>query len=174
MTDLAAGDRRALGILYERLSERVFRTAYRFLLDEDDARDVTQSVFVALLESASRYRPEAQLGTWLYRIVTNRCLNHRSEARRRLRGTRGEHRRIAELPAPDEQGPDQVLERAEERERVRAAMLRLPARQRIALVLRFFERRSYAEIAGILDCSRSSVESLLFRARRSLATFLGE
>ncbi len=174
MRDLAAGDRQALRILYDRHAEFVFRTAYRFLLDEEDARDITQSVFVTLMQAARRYRPEAKLTTWLYRIVVNRCLNHRSKASYRLRADSDELDQLENVPAPDEVRPDRLVELAGQRDLLRAALIRLPERQRAALILKHFEDMSYKEIAEILGCSKSSVESLIFRARRSLKAILRE
>ena len=157
MRALAAGDRQALRILYERHAEFVHRVAYRFLGDEEDARDLTQSVFVTVLQSAHRYRPEAKLTTWLYRIVVNRCSNHRSRASRRLRTCLSE-RELAAIPAPEENQPDHIAEGSRRQARLQAAMLALPERQKMALLLSHFEGLSYEEIAEALGCSKSSVE----------------
>jgi RNA polymerase sigma-70 factor (ECF subfamily) len=164
---LAQGDRGALRALYERHGEFVYRVAFRFLGNEEDARDITQSVFVTMLESAHRYRPEAKLTTWIYRIVVNRCLNHRSRAGRRLRTSLSDHD-FEKIQDAEENRPDRIVDRAERHARLSAAMRRLPQRQRMALILRF-EGQRYEEIARALGCSKKSVESLLLRARRSLA-----
>ena len=174
MRSVAAGDRQALKVLYERHADFVFRTAYRFLFDEEDARDITQSVFVTVMQTAHRYKPEAKLTTWLYRVVVNRCLNHRSKASHRLLGPRNEHDHLERVPAPEEGQPDRLMERARQMSRLRDALLQLPERQRMALILKYFEEMSYEEIVEALGCSKSSVESLLFRARQSLKKFLRE
>jgi len=174
MRAVAAGDRGALRALYERHAGFVYRTAYRFLFDPEDARDITQSVFVTVLESAHRYEPCARLTTWLYRIVANRCLNHKSKADRRLRGSAEEQDRLEQLPAPEAEQPDQRLESDRRQARLRAALLRLPRRQRLALVLQRFEGMRYEQIAQILGCSKSSVESMLYRARQALKRDLSE
>ena len=168
MKQVAGGDRRALRILYERHAELVFRTAFRFSFDEEEARDITQSVFVTIMQSARSYEPKAKLTTWLYRIVVNRCLNHSSSASSRLRVTSKEQDFLDTVPASDEEQPDRIVDRAAKTERLRAALCRLPERQRVALTLKLYEELSYEEIAEVLGCSKSSVESLLFRARRSL------
>lgn len=174
MRRVAAGDRRALKVLYERHAGFVFRTAYRFLFDEEDARDITQSVFVTVMQTAHRYKPEAKLTTWLYRVVVNRCLNHRSRAGSRLRGPQNGHDLLERVPAPEEGRPDRLMERAGQMARLRDALLQLPKRQRMALILKLFEEMSYEEIAEALGCTKSSVESLLFRARQSIKKFLRE
>jgi RNA polymerase sigma-70 factor (ECF subfamily) len=158
----------ALGLLYERHAELAFRIAYRFVRDEQDAQDITQSVFVSLMQSARRYRPEAKVTTWIHRIVVNRCLNHRSRATGRQRMTSSTPEALAAVPAPEWERPDQRVERAEQTTRLREAVLFLPERQRMALLLRTDEGLSYAEIASVMGCSCSSIESLLFRARAAL------
>ena len=172
MMSVADGDREALRVLYERHADFVFRIAYRFLFDEEDARDITQSVFVTLMQTAHRYKPKAKLTTWLYRVVVNRCLNHRSKASHRLRVAPDKHDPLERIPAPEEEQPDRILERARRMSGLRDALLQLPERQRMAVVLKRFEEMSYEEIAEALGCSKSSVESLLFRARRSLKRFI--
>lgn len=168
MAGLAAGEMEALGVLYRRHAEFVFRIAYRFVRDEEDAQDITQSVFVSLMQSARRYRPESKVTTWIYRIVANRCLNHRSRAGGRQRMTSSMPEALAAAPAPEWERPDQLALRAEQTTRLREALLGLPERQRMALLLRTDEGLSYAEIASVMGCSRSSIESLIFRARTAL------
>lgn len=168
MQAVAAGDRAALRVLYERHAGFVHRTAWRFLYDSEEARDITQSVFVTLLESARRYEPSARFTTWLYRIVANRCLNHKAKAERRLRVHPADHDRLEQVPAPSADRPDRRLDRDRLQARVRAAVLRLPRRQRLALALQRFEGLRYEQIAEILGCSKSSVESMLYRARQAL------
>ncbi len=167
MKKLAQGDRQALRDLYERHAEFVYRIAYLFLGNEADARDITQSVFIKMMESANRYQPEAKLTTWIYRIVVNRCLNHQSSASRRLRMFLSE-KELARISDSEEIRPDRIVERAEQHARLQAAMRKLPRRQRMALILSRFEGQCYKEIASVLGCSTKSVESLLVRARQSL------
>lgn len=171
MEYLANGDRQALHVLYERHAEFVHRVAYRFVGNEEDARDITQSVFIIVMQTAHRYKPEAKLTTWLYRVAVNRCLNHRSRASSRLRDLQNQRDIPERVPAPEDDQPDRIMERAEQMARLRKALLQLPDRQRMALVLKRFEGMSYEEIAEALGCSKSSVESLLFRARRSIRRF---
>ena len=161
------GDRNAWHALYVEHRDFVYATALRFLGEEAGARDATQDVFVSLFSSARSYRPTAEFSTYLRRVTVNRCINERASAR---------NRRRAEAPGPalDEiasrnLGPDALLERGETEAAVRAAIAALPDRQRMAVVLSRFEGLSYEEIADALDCSVSSVESLLFRARQKLA-----
>jgi RNA polymerase sigma-70 factor (ECF subfamily) len=170
MARAGQGDRSAWQALYLEHRDFVYATALRFLGDEAGARDAAQDVFVSLLSRASSYRPTAAFSTYLRRVTVNRCINERASAR---------YRRQVDVPAPlreemasPDPGPEALLERGEAEASVRAAVAALPDRQRMAVVLARFEGLSYEEIADALDCSVSSVESLLFRARQKLARAL--
>jgi RNA polymerase sigma-70 factor (ECF subfamily) len=170
----AAGDRGALRDLYLLHRDAAQRLAFRYLGDEAEARDVVQDVFVTLLSQPAAFAPTARFSTWLWRVVVNRCLNRREKA-----GFRGDRREagaaaLESLQADPARAPEAALLRAEEEARVRAAIEALPERQRMAVLLSRFEGRSYEEIADALETSVSSVESLLFRARRALAAALAE
>lgn len=170
----ASGERAALRELYLLHREAAYRVAYRYLGDAAEARDVVQDVFVTLLSQPGAFSPGARFSTWLWRVVVNRCLNRKARA-----GFRGGARDAgdAELQALSDdhgRGPEAALLQAEEEARVRAAVDALPERQRIAVLLSRFEELSYEEIAAALETSVSSVESLLFRARKALAAALVE
>jgi RNA polymerase sigma-70 factor (ECF subfamily) len=164
-----AGDREAWRALYEQHGDFAFRVAARFLADESEARDVAHDVFVDVFTRVSTYRPEGRFRTYLYRVVANRCLNERARVRHRRRAAAGSDE-DALAAVPDGAGsPEDHLARAQEAKRVRAAIARLPDRQRLAVILSRFEELSYEKIAAALETTVSSVESLLFRARRTLA-----
>jgi RNA polymerase sigma-70 factor (ECF subfamily) len=168
----AAGDRAALRDLYLMHREAAHRVAFRYLGDEAEARDVVQDVFVTLLADPAVFTPKARFSTWLWRVVVNRCLNRRARAAfRDAARDAGEEALLAVRDDPA-RAPDAALLRAEEEARVRSAIDALPDRQRMAVLLSRFEGLSYEEIAAALDTSVSSVESLLFRARRTLAAAL--
>lgn len=172
MARAGEGDRAAWRALYDRHRDHVHAMAVRFLGEEALARDVGQDVFVSLFKAAGAYRPTVPFAAYLRRVTVNRCINERSSARSRTRADPGESalREIADASP----GPEALLEREETRAAVRDAIAALPARQRMAVVLSRFDGLSYQEIAEALDCSVSSVESLLFRARKALAEALGD
>jgi RNA polymerase sigma-70 factor (ECF subfamily) len=169
-----AGDRAAWRALYGAHVAFVFRVAARFLGDEAEARDVAQDAFVQVFTRVSSYRPAGRFRTYLYRVVANRCLNERARVgrRRRASGAGGDDEALAAIP-DRAASPEEQLARAEEARTVRAAIARLPERQRLAVIYSRFEGLSYEEIARALETSVSSVESLLFRARQALARELG-
>jgi RNA polymerase sigma-70 factor (ECF subfamily) len=170
MARAGEGDRSAWQTLYVRHRDFVFRTALRFLADEPAARDVTQDVFVSVFANARAYRPTGSFLSYLRRVTVNRCINARASAHVARRDPSGEAAlRDVVDHAP---GPEARLEQREAAEAVRAAVAALPPRQRMAVILSRFEGLSYEEIAAALECSISSVESLLFRARQTLARTL--
>jgi RNA polymerase sigma-70 factor, ECF subfamily len=170
MSRAGAGDRSAWHALYVRHRQFVYATAVRFLDDEAAARDVTQEVFVSLFSHARAYRSTGRFMAFLRRVTVNRCINERSSARIRRSSAAPE---VALEAVPDgHPDPEARLERAQTASTVRAAVAALPDRQRMAVILSRFEGLSYEEIAQALDCSVSSVESLLFRARQKLADAL--
>jgi RNA polymerase sigma-70 factor (ECF subfamily) len=169
----AAGDRAALRDLYLLHRDAAHRVAVRYLGDEAEARDVVHDVFVTLLSQPAAFEPRARFSTWLWRVVVNRCLNRRAKAAHRGAAGEGPEGALDALEEDPARAPEAALLAAEEAARVRAAVDDLPGRQRMAVLLSRFEGLSYEEVAAAMDTSVSSVESLLFRARRTLAAALG-
>ena len=165
----AHGDRMAARALVLRLSPRVLGYAARLLGDRAEAEDVAQEAMMRLWRIAPDWRSgEAQVTTWLYRVVTN-LVTDRQRARRR-RATNG----LDEAPeVPD--GSPGVVARLIEADRMAAldaALVQLPDRQRQAVVLRHLEGLSNPEIAAIMEVGTEAVESLTARGKRALAAIL--
>jgi RNA polymerase sigma-70 factor (ECF subfamily) len=165
------GDRVAWQALYVRHRDRVFGIARRYLGDDVTARDVTQEVFVSLFTHARTYRPSASFLAFLGRVTVNRCINVRAQAFEARRETQGED--ALDAMEDERPTPERRLEQAQTAAALQAALAALPPRQRMAVVLSRFEGLSYQEIAAAMECSISSVESLLFRARQALVRTLG-
>lgn len=151
---------RALDELYRSHAAEVYRYAYAMLGNRADAEDVTQTTFVNALRALERGESPRKPSHWLIAIAHNLV--------------RQRFRQQQERPAMIELGQaDAVMERAEaagpSMDELVRGLQRIPRSQREALVMREFEGRSYKEIAEILGLSSGAVETLLFRARRSLA-----
>jgi len=158
---LARRDQRALAQLVQRHGGWAARFAERMTGDAQTAEDVVQNAFLRLWNSAERWEGRSRFTTWFYRVLHNLAVD---ELRRRRSG----HEELDEAledPAP---APPDVLERERRDARVRAALDRLPGRQRAALVLRHYEDCSQGEAAEILGISEGALESLLSRARAAL------
>ncbi len=166
------GDRAAFAGLVERRQRVILSFVYRFLprVEWDDAEDLAQDVFLSAWKSAPSYRPQASVMTWLLRIARNTCLNH--QRARRLRRTESLDDGRADAAAAPGSALDDADDAAAQCERIRAALGSLPHQQRAAVVLKYFHDLSYVEIADVLDTSVAGVESVLFRARRTLRTLL--
>jgi RNA polymerase sigma-70 factor (ECF subfamily) len=147
------GDYDAFRVLFEALNDRVYSIALRYSGDETTAMDIAQESFLKLLASIRDFRGEATFESWLYRIVVNTCLDHQR---------RGRHQRpfIEELldavSAPVESALHRLL-RAEVETDVQRIVAKLPAEQRIVVVLRYTEGLQYQQIAEILGCSAGTV-----------------
>lgn len=146
----------------------VFRTCMGVLHDSGDADDVTQEVFIEVFRSMGKFRADAKISTWLYRIALNKSLNFIRDNRKHgalsLSGTPPNDA----LAAHRTDGPEEVLQNKEKKKILEQAIDSLPAKQKKAFVLSKYDDLSYKEIAEVMKLSVSSVESLLFRARQNL------
>lgn len=166
VTRLAVGDERAFNALIDRHVDTIQALAAHMLGDIFLAEDVTQSVFLKTWQMAPTWQPgQAKLITWMRRITTNLCLDMLRKKSPTLMET---------LPEQVDESPhafDRVA-LSEQAETVKSAIMRLPERQRTALILAYYQNVSQSEGAEILDTSVSAYESLLSRARRALKTTL--
>lgn len=164
---LAAGDDTAFALLLDRHLGMIHRLGWRLLGDRSEAEDVAQEAFLRLWNNAAGWRPgEAGLKSWLYRVAFN--LSHDRLRRRRLVLMDEPPETVDPAPRPGE-----AMEEDERGMAVRNALGRLPERQRVALVLSYYEGLSQAEAAGLLEISEEALESLLARGRRKLREVLG-
>ncbi len=162
MNAARAGDLDAFAALVGRHQAAVYRVALRVLGSESDAEDAAQDAFVQAWRGLGRFRGESSVSTWLYRIVTNRCLNL-------LAARRPTEALDREAPA-GAGDPAQIAEQHERFAAVARAVAGLPGEQRAALVLREFEGLSYDEITEVLGVSLPAVKSRIHRARIGVLT----
>jgi RNA polymerase sigma-70 factor (ECF subfamily) len=169
-----AGRRESFDVLVERHQRHVYQLCYRFVGNHEDASDLTQDVFVRAYRALRNFKGEASLGTWLYRIGVNVCLNKvgaktpKPESLDPLLAASDE--RIA---SPAESASDAVL-REERAVQVRAAIARLPTKQRATLILRIYHELPHEEIAGILGSSVGAVKANFFHALNNLKKLLND
>ncbi len=167
MLAIRAGNREAANTLVQRNSERITRYIGRVVRDGRAVEDLAQDVFLKALSHPEHYQPTARLSTWLYRIATNLALNYlKQPALRRERSQRTTAR--IDIFDQHQQSPERQVSLDEMKAQVAAAVLRLPAKQRVALTLFEYENCSYEQIAAMLDVSIEAVRSLLLRARARL------
>lgn len=165
----ARGDAEASRVLAGRHLRRVFGFAARILGDRSEAEDVAQEAMLRLWRIAPDWRPgEAQVSSWLYRVVVNLCTDRQRSARRRRADA------LDEVAEPADEAADvatQMMTRARA-DALQAALASLPDRQRQAVVLRHIEGLSNPEIAAILEIGIEAVESLTARGKRALTAAL--
>lgn len=173
------GDRQAYTEIVRRYQDRVYSLCFRWMKNDQVAREVAQDVFLALYRSLPKFRGDAQLSTWIYRVVINHCKNKKLYRRRRhsdfhepLEGRRVDDDQPARQIAHDGPGTDAVVHQSEAEALVREALDSLDEEQRMIIVLRDVEDRGYEEIAELLGLNRGTVKSRLHRARATLAKVL--
>lgn len=163
---VAENDELAFRQLVERHVDRAYGLALRILRNPTDAEDVSQEVMVKIWTHRGSWQAgNAKFSTWLYRVVTNRCIDlHR---RPRTEG-------IEKAPEQTDKGPDALvsMQRNEVASMLDSAMSRLPDQQRIALILSYTDGLKNSEIAEIMETTVMAVESLLKRGRQKLRQHL--
>lgn len=166
MARYAAGDMAAARVLSARLSPRAYAHAYRVLGDSAEAEDVAQEALLRLWKQAAKWDAgRAQASTWVYRVVANLCTD-------RLRKRRESGLDEIDVPADPSAGVEARMQDAARYDALQAALLRLPERQRQAVILRHIEGLANPEIAEILDVGVEAVESLTARGKRALTADL--
>jgi len=160
------GDRDSFAVLVERHHRSVIQFMHRFLAtgDRHTVEDLAQDVFLGAWKAAASFEPRVKVRTWLYGIAVNACLNFKRSLRLRrwfaLKDSTADPLVTDELDVEENFGP------------LTTFVGELPTMQRAALLLRYHSVSTYEEIAHLLGLSVSAVESLLFRARRTLRTRL--
>ena len=177
-----AGDRDALSTLVQSQQTYVYSITMSLMHNPADAADMTQEAFIRLMRSLGTYRAETKFTTWLYRLVTNICLDG---LRRRGRtvdsldepssGQSGEDaqttgERLADTDRWTQ--PEQELELRESATEVHTALATLPAAQRLALTLHYFDDQRYEDIADVMGLPLNSVKSHIRRGKERLALVL--
>lgn len=166
------GSEEAFTLIVEKHSGPLINFLHRYTRDQGNSEDIAQEAFLRLYKAAASLKPGAKLSTILYKIAYNLAVD---QARRnKSRSDKATVHSLDAAAAPDPasgagDNPDSIYEANQRNKEVAAKLAELPEQQQLALILKVYENRSYAEIAEIMDLSVPSVESLLFRARQSLS-----
>ena len=170
------GDVNAFETLVLSYEKNVYNLVLRMVKNPEDASDMAQEAFIRAYNSLASFRGESKFSVWLYRIVSNVCLDFlRSRSRHptvslSVENDEGEE---TELDIPDEsQSPEALLERRLTRDSVRRGLDALSEEYRQILLLREIQGLSYDEIAETLSMELGTVKSRIFRARKKLCDFL--
>jgi RNA polymerase sigma-70 factor (ECF subfamily) len=161
----AAGDHAAFHQLVERHRAMVYRVAYQFAGNHHDAEDIAQEVFIKIFRSLGRFRHDAQLTSWMYRIVMNACIDHRRRHSPAGAAPFGEEAELKMLNTPAEgPGPEERAYGGELGAVLEAEIQRLPPGQRVVFIMRHHQGLKLGEIADALGLAEGTVKRQLHAA----------
>ena len=162
-----AGSQDAFAVIVNRYQRTVYQVCYRFVRNHEDAADLAQDVFVRAFKGLRHFKGDASLGTWLYRVGVNCCLN-------RVAVKRPRSEPLDESQHVDQKRDDplRAVLRSEKADHVRQAIARLPPKQRATLLLRVYQGLSHEEIAAIVGSSVGATKANFFHALGNLKRLL--
>lgn len=175
-----AGSEMHFNVLVDRYTGVVYRIAFGITRSHQEAEDVVQETFLRAFKNLDRFSPErAAFKAWILTIARNQSINVFSSLKRRALRFMGD----SEAEDPDDfseaasftgstRDAETILSAKQEFSRLQKALEKLPERQRTALLMKTQEEMSYDEIGEVMKCSASSVESLIFRARKKLVDLM--
>jgi len=171
---LKQGSQLAFKRLVERHQKLVVNTCYGLVQNREDAEDIAQDVFIEVYRNIDSFRADSKISTWLYRIAVNRSLNYIRDNKKHkwFRSFEDEvtakNKQLQQLESSKTEQPEYELENKQRAIILQEAISSLPQNQKIAFTLSKYEELSYQEISQVMELSVSSVESLLFRAKKNL------
>ena len=169
----AAGDGAAFQTLVERHRSRVYRLAYQFAGNHHDAEDIAQDVFLKVYRSLDRFRYDAQLTSWLYRIVMNACIDHKRRHAPAGWAPFTEEAELQMVNTPTEEpGPEDQAYGGQLGEVLESEIARLPPGQRLVFTMRHHEGVKLGEIASALGRAEGTVKRQLHAAVHRLRAAL--
>ena len=160
------GDPTAFEALIRNHQHMVHSLTYRMTGSLADAEDLAQETFIRAYGQIGAFRGASKFSTWLYRIAVNTCLNWRQSEARRFQLQANCAEEFAAWRADGENSP------GDQENEIQAALLKLPAKQRAAIVLTIYDGLNHAEAAKILHCSETTVSWRVFAAKRKLKRLL--
>lgn len=171
------GDIEAFEKLIEAHEKKVFNIALRMMGNYEDAKDMAQEAFIRVFKSIGSFKEQSSLSTWIYRIITNICLDELRKRKNRkvmsiddnIKYDDGEIKRDI---VSDDLTPEEKVERDEVKRMVSYAINELSDEHRTAIVLRDIQGFSYKEISEIVNCPEGTVKSRISRARQALREIL--
>jgi RNA polymerase sigma-70 factor (ECF subfamily) len=165
ITRAAGGDPAAFQALVERHRSMVYRVAYQFAGNHYDAEDIAQEVFIKVYRSLDKFRQDAQLTSWLYRIVMNACIDHRRRQSPAGSAAFGEEAENKLLNTPEEApDPENRAYAGELGQVLESEINRLPHGQRIVFIMRHHQGLKLGEIATALGLAEGTVKRQLHAA----------
>ncbi len=166
ITRAQRGDAAAFSELVARYQDRIYRYLLRMTRSPEDARELTQETFLNAYQALARWRPDARLSTWLFRIAHNQALDWLRRARR-VEFVALDEVQADRIPAATAT-PEAALQARQHITALERALARLSVEHREILLLRDIEDMPYEDIAAVLGLSLGTVKSRIARARTAL------
>jgi RNA polymerase sigma-70 factor (ECF subfamily) len=165
------GDSDALKEIFDQYNKKVYGIAYGVVRQREEALDIVQEVFIKLYRSIKNFKGKSKFYTYLYRMAMNTAIDH---VRKMGKSPFSRLEEMEGFQPSDgvEKRPDSILLQKEVEERVKVALEKLPADQRMALIFREVEGLSYQEMAEAMGCSIGTVMSRLHYARKRIQELL--
>jgi len=164
-----AGNDRAFTEIVNRFEKKVFFVIKRMLNDDDETADATQEVFIKVHDSLKRFRGDANLYTYIYRIATNVAISYLRK--RKVRAVVRLDETITNILGGGSE-PQREADQSELKKLVAQAVAALPVKQRQVFVLRFYEELSYEEIAQVMRRSVGALKANYFHAMKKIGEYL--
>ncbi len=160
------GDENSFKTLFEKYSQRVLSLVYSYTKNYDDAKDITQEIFLKVYNSLENFKKRSSFSTWLYRITLNESISFLRKMKKEKNLVSIDEVNEIEIQnnSNDQNNYDRGL--------MEKILLSLPENQKIAFILAKKEQLSYREIGKIMNISEKAVESLIYRARENIRNFL--
>lgn len=161
----------AFGILLDKYQQKIYWHVRRFVLDHDDANDLVQDIFIKVWKNLDKFRADAQLYTWIYRIATNECITFLNKKKQNLN-----------ISLDDESSgflADTLTETSyfngdQAQIRLQEALLTLPDKQRLVFNMKYFDDLKYEEISEIVGTSVGALKASYHLAVKKIERFLSE
>ena len=160
------GREQAFRLLVQSYKERLYWLIRRMVLDHDDADDCLQNTFIKVWQSLDRFRGDAQLYTWLYRIATNESITFLTQQQRR-----GEQTGIA---AAERLSSDAWFDGDQVQAALHKSIAKLPPKQKAVFNLRYFEEMPYSQIADVLETSEGALKASYHHAYEKIKAWMKE
>ena len=172
------GETQLFSVIIDRYQAKVFSTALHYTHDHEDARDLTQEIFIKLYNNLQNYKGKASFSTWLYRIAVNRCIDWTRKKKLQtisaIYDGSEEEIDIYETIADRGWGPEEALIKQENMDFIRKVVDDLPEIYKTVIILYYFEDFSPQEISDITGVPRRTIETRLYRGKNLLKLRLEE
>lgn len=166
-----SGDKNAFNLIVLKYQKRIYWVVRKFVLDHDDADDITQEVFLKLYKSIGNFRGDSALFTYIYKIAVNYSLNHIKKNKVLSNYKKDFDSEVFKIKS-DETNSDEKYDKNIDANIIRDAIQILPEKQRAVFTLRFYEELPYEEIANILGTSAGGLKANYFHAFKKIQSFL--